>query len=190
MMVKLNMGCGSQKMAGYVGLDIRRDIGVNIICDLNKSIPIKSDTVDHIYTKSFLEHIDHFELLMKDFYRVLKPYGTVYIYVPHWTNPFYYSDYTHRRLFGLRTFDYFSPKGQYRFNKLPHYSEIYFLTKEVRLLFFSPFPLLRFFMKAFQLIVNSNKSFQVLYEFHLSSVVPCYAIEYQLIAYDSKHTLD
>jgi hypothetical protein len=54
----------------------------------------------------------------------------------------------------------------------------------VRLLFVSPSRLLHpLFMKAIQFIINRHRMLQLLYELHLSSFVPCSAIEYRLIAY-------
>ena len=120
--------------------------------------------------------MDDLEFVLGEFHRVLKPGGTLHIYVPHWTNPFYYSDYTHRRFFGLKTFDYFAPKGKHRYSSPPCYSDIHFETEGVRLLFNSPFRVLYYLMKAIQVIVNRHPKLQLFYEFHLSALICCYAI--------------
>ena len=89
--VKLNIGCGSQRLEGFWGLDKRVAAGTDIVCDLTNSFPLADGSVDHIYSKSFLEHVDDLEFVLSEFNRVLKPDSSLYVYVPHWGNPFYYS---------------------------------------------------------------------------------------------------
>jgi predicted SAM-dependent methyltransferase len=178
--IQLNFGCGDQRLPEHFGLDILVRDGVDVVCDLNKVLPFAGNSVDHIYTKSLLEHIANLEGLLGELSRVLKPNGTLYIYVPHWTNPFYYSDYTHRRFFGLATFDYFAGKNQQKYRHVPVYSTLRFHTQTVRLLFYSPFRSLNWVMKGLQWLINRSAKTQLFYEFHLSSLFPCYAIEYTL----------
>lgn len=180
MSVQINLGCGNQRMAGYFGLDKLHRAGVDLICDLNYPLPIASESVDHVYAKSLLEHIDKLEQLLTEVTRVLKPDGTFYIYVPHWSNPFYYSDYTHRRFFGLASFDYFAEPEWQKYRRVPTYSDIRFQTVSVRLLFKSPFKTLNWLMKAGQWLVNRTVTGQLFFEYHLSALVPCYALEYIL----------
>jgi SAM-dependent methyltransferase len=179
-LVNLNLGCGDQRLLGYTGLDILVRNGVDVVCDLNNPLPFANSTIDHICTKSLLEHIDNLEGLLAELLRVLKPDGTLYIYVPHWSNPFYYSDYTHRRFSGLVTFDYFANPPQQRFRSVPVYTNLRLKTVSVRLLFQSPFKWLNWLLKACQLIVNINPRTQLFYEYHLSSFIACYALEYKL----------
>lgn len=178
--VNLNVGCGAQRLEGFLGLDIRVDAGTAVVCDLTDFLPLADGSVDHIYSKSFLEHVDDLEFVLSEFRRVLKSGSSLYIYVPHWSNPFYFSDYTHRRFFGLATFDYFARPGEHVFRAVPVYTNIFFQTERVRLLFQSPFRWLNWLMKGFQWLVNKRPSWQLFYEYHLSSFVPCYAIEYSL----------
>ena len=181
MAIRINLGCGDQRLLGYnIGLDILRRAGTDVICDLNVSIPLANASVEHVRAKSLLEHIEQLELLLAEVRRVLKPGGTFYVYVPHWSNPFYYSDYTHRRFFGLATFDYFTDCQDQIYRKVPVYTMLRFQTVSVRLIFESPFRWLRWLMKGFQWLVNHSVRSQTLYEYHLSSLVPCYAIEYTL----------
>lgn len=180
MSVQINLGCGDQQISGYFGLDRLQRAGVDLICDLNQPIPIASKSVDYVYAKSLLEHIDELEQLLGEVSRILKPGGTFYVYVPHWSNPFYYSDYTHRRFFGLASFDYFSEPGQQRYRHVPVYSDIRFETVSVRLLFQSPFKVLHWLMKAGQWLINKTTTAQLFFEYHLSVFLPCYALEYVL----------
>ena len=72
-------------------------------------------------------------IFMKEMFRVLKKDGKAHIFVPHFSNPYYYSDYTHKRHFGFIVFTILSIqksiekkstvflyryKNQYNFQKL------------------------------------------------------------------------
>lgn len=178
--IRLNLGCGERTETGYLGLDILLTSATDIICDLNKPLPFASGTVEMVYAKSVLEHLDNLEGLLREIHRVLQPDGKVYVYVPHWTNPFFYSDYTHRRFFGLATFDYFAVKGDHVYRQVPTYTNFFFHTCQVRLLFFSPFSIIHMWMKLWQKVMNRYPRWQLFYEYHLSTFWPCYAIEYIL----------
>ena len=179
MPIQINLGCGDQRLPGYVGLDRLRRAGTDLVCDLNDALPVAAQSVDRVYAKSLLEHIERLEDLLLEVQRVLKPGGTFYIYVPHWSNPFYYSDYTHRRFFGLATFDYLARERQ-MYRRVPVYMALQLRVVRVRLIFESPFRGLRWLMKGWQWIFNLSPGLQVLYEYHLANLVPCYAIEYIL----------
>jgi SAM-dependent methyltransferase len=180
MSVRVNLGCGNQRLPGYIGLDTLKREGTDVVCDLNVSIPLAPSSVERIQATSLLEHIDQFERLLEEVCRVLSPNGTFYVSVPHWTNPLYYSDYTHRRFFGLATFDYFADPEDQTYRKVPVYAKIRFRAVSTRLIFWSPFRPLHWLMKGFQWLVNRGAGLQFFYEYHLSSLVPCYAIEYVL----------
>ncbi len=91
--------------------------------------------MQEISARSVLEHIDNLEELLCEFHRVPVPGSMLHIYVPHWGNPFYYSDYTHRQFFGLSTFDYFADRADQRYRKVPAYYNLRYSTVDVRLRF-------------------------------------------------------
>jgi len=94
------LGCGPDKKDDRIGID-RLDLpGVDIVTDLELGLPFFPDhSVDEIQSNSILEHVNNFEALMKDIARILKPGGKHHIFVPHFSNPYYYSDYTHTNAF-------------------------------------------------------------------------------------------
>lgn len=184
----INLGCGDQHLAGFIGLDIRPRAGTDVICDLERPLPLATQSVDFAYAKSLMEHISDLVAFLTEVQRVLKPGGNLYIYVPHWSNPFYYSDYSHQRFFGLATFDYFSNPDKQIYRKVPTYIALHFEVTNIRLLFDSPFRPLRWLLKGLQWVVNRGASLQLFYEFHLSPLIPCYAIEYHLIR--TSHQVD
>ena len=53
------------------------------------------------------EHIDDVNALLVELVRVLETGAIIEISVPHFSNPYFYSDPTHKATFGLYTFAYF-----------------------------------------------------------------------------------
>jgi predicted SAM-dependent methyltransferase len=165
--VALDLGCGSSKKLGYIGIDKLPLQGVDIIADMETGLPfLPDDSVDEIYTSHFIEHIDNLELFLRECHRVMKPSGILNIYVPHFSNPYFYSDYTHKRFFGLYTFLYFSDHNNKYKRKVPDfYTDFKFHVIEQKLIFKSPpFYLRNFFRQVLQWIFNSSIYMQELYE--------------------------
>lgn len=87
MKIALNVGFGGRKIEidGYEvkNLDIRNNIGADIICD-GKKLPYPPDSIDLIYSSHFLEHIGRLELyeLMQNWREVLKTGGKLITIVP------------------------------------------------------------------------------------------------------------
>ena len=102
------LGCGEKKRLGRINVDKLNMPNVDIVADLENGLGFLPDnSVDEIHSRSVLAHIENFEFLMTELVRVLKKSGTAHMYMPHFSNPYYYSDYTHRRFFGLYSFYYF-----------------------------------------------------------------------------------
>lgn len=177
--IEIELGSGGKKKEGRICIDHLGLENVDIVADLEKGLPFLPDnSVDAIYSKSFLEHIDNLDILLKDIWRVLKPDGKKYLFVPHFSNPYFYSDYTHKRFFGLYSFEYFS-KSDYGFKrKVPHfYNDHNFITEEITLVFKSPWKSRKLLKRAFGTIVNLNKWTQEFYEENFCFIVPCYGMQ-------------
>ena len=98
----IDLGCGRKKKEGRIAIDKVDLPHVDIVADIEEGLPfLPNNSVNEIHCKSVLEHIDNFEYLMREILRVLKQDGKAHIFVPHFSNPYYYSDYTHKRHFGL-----------------------------------------------------------------------------------------
>lgn len=182
--VIVDLGCGPNKKSGMIGIDVLPLPGVDVIADLEKGFPsIPDNSIDEFQTTHFLEHVVNFELLMAEMYRALKPGGLAKITVPHFSNPYYYSDYTHKRFFGLYSFDYFSsgPTGYKR--TIPVYNDKFSFTVISRkLVFKSPtFFVLHLLKKhIWTRLFNSGKYLQSLYEDAYTGIIPCYEIVFVL----------
>jgi len=86
--IMLNLGCGSQKLKGYLGID-KKDNGQDIIWDLTQGIPFPDDSVDEVYSSHFVEHMSDDESieLFEEILRVLKKGATTHHRCPHQTHP-------------------------------------------------------------------------------------------------------
>ena len=177
--VIVELGCGRKKTQGRIGIDKFDLPHVDIVADLEEGLAFLPDhSVDEIHCRSVMEHIENFETLMAEMVRVLKADGTAHIFVPHFSNPYYYSDYTHKRFFGLYTFYYFvSPQYQPRRKVPDYYTQTRIRILSQRLVFRSAFTLINPFRKLFNWFVNLHTLLQQYYEENLCYMIPCHGIE-------------
>ena len=68
--VIVDLGCGTKKVSGAIRIDRMAHPGVNIICDIEQSLTLKSNSVDALHASHLLEHISSLIVLMEEIYRV------------------------------------------------------------------------------------------------------------------------
>jgi SAM-dependent methyltransferase len=175
----IELGCGQKKKTDRVTIDKVDLPHVDIVADMEDGLSfLPDDSVDEVHCRSVFEHIQNFESLMREIVRVLKRNGKAYVFVPHFSNPFYYSDYTHKRFFGLYTFYYFVDAEHQLKRKVPNfYTNIRINIISQKLVFRSPFWLSRQVKKAFGFLINCHRSVMEFYEQHLCYIFPCHGIE-------------
>lgn len=73
--LRLDLGCGINKIDGFIGVDSLKLPGVDQVVDLTKPWPWKDNSVDEVYMSHTLEHFTQEERVhvMNEMYRVLKP---------------------------------------------------------------------------------------------------------------------
>ncbi len=172
--VVLELGCGASKTEGRIGVDLLNLPGVDIVTNLENGLPFLPDnSVDSIHTYHFLEHIRDLDALLRDMHRVTKPGGQIVIRVPHFSNPHYYSDPTHKQFFGLYTFEYYAAEQKRFKRKVPgFYSNFRFTTLSIKLVFYSPWLFRKIVRKMAQLLFNASPWWQELYEENFSGILP------------------
>ncbi len=182
--LKIDLGCGPNKRAGFKGMDILPLPGVDFVVDLENGFGfIPDNSVDEFYTSHFLEHVQNLEVILAEIYRTLKPGGTLTVFVPHFSNPYYYSDYTHKRFFGLYSFDYFTSLDTGYRRKVPRYNTSFdFQVVERKLILKSPSFFITNLIKKHILnrIFNTNKFFQAVYEEYFTNIFHCYEMKFVL----------
>lgn len=178
--VSLELGCGNRKRhKNAVGIDMIEYEGVDIqgdVYEVLKKIP--DNRISAVYSYHFFEHVEDVKGLVNEVARVLVPGGCFLVVVPHFSNPYFYSDYTHLNHFGLYSFSYFSQDNIFS-RIVPHYQKtINFKLETVELIFKSPRPFyFRWGLKKiFQLFFNLNTYLKELYEEFFCYLIPCYEI--------------
>ncbi len=120
--LNIDLGCGTAKRSGFIGIDRRRFEGVDGVTDLTKSrwlfdrstlggielLPVgerefalPDNSVGEARCSHFLEHLEHNQRqpervrFMNELWRVLIPGGKATIITPHWASNRAYGDFTH-----------------------------------------------------------------------------------------------
>lgn len=183
--IVLDLGCGPNKRhENWIGVDQTNYFGVDLQGDVFDVIEaIEDESVDHIYSSHFFEHIDDISRLMKEITRILKVKGSLKVVVPHFSNPYFYSDYTHKTFFGLYSFSYFARDDIFQ-RRVPVYQDLSdrLRIKDVKLIFKStrPFYFRYLIKRGFGYIFNCSRYLQELYEENFSNFVGCYEIQFSL----------
>lgn len=179
---KIELGCGhSKKGADYVGIDMLDTPAADIVgdaVDVLKRIP--DGSVSEVFSSHFAEHVDDLETILDEVCRVLVDGGLMVTVAPHFSNPYFYSDPTHRRFFGLYTFSYYCNDRIFR-RKVPDYTKIDGLNLvSVDLIFRAARPhyVSHVVRKIFGLFFNSTNFLKEVYENSFASFISCYEISY------------
>lgn len=109
-LLKLNIGCGSRTLDGYVNVDRWPQPGVNKVWNLDVGPwPWESGTVGVIEARDVFEHVEQPILFMTECWRLLVPGGKLRLHTPFFLSPDAFTDPTHRRFPTPQTFDYWIP---------------------------------------------------------------------------------
>jgi SAM-dependent methyltransferase len=182
--VEVELGCGATKRnPAAIGIDALDLPGVDLVGDVFDVLAaFPAASVDRIASFHFLEHVDDLPRLLAELARVLKAGGELHVVTPHFSNPYYYSDYTHRRFFGLYTFAYLA-KSRVFAREVPRYGvEPQFEVIDVELTFKSARPFyVRYALKrAIGAVVNLGRWTKEFWEENLCWLFPCYEVAYRL----------
>ena len=180
----LEMGCGLiKRVNSAIGIDALNYPEVDIVGDIYDALKLFPDaSVDAVFSYHFIEHVADVNILISELSRIVKPKGTVEFVAPHFSNPYFYSDPTHRAFFGLYTFCYLSSESIFA-RKVPTYQiDIFFGIVEVELIFKSPKPFYGRYAikKLFGKLFNSCRYMKELYEENFCYIFPCYEVRYLL----------
>lgn len=178
--VALELGCGDRKRdSRTIGIDAIDYNSVDVVGDAIEVLRMMPDEcIDEISSYHFLEHVSDLDTLMEEIARVLKDGGVLASTVPHFSNPFFYSDPTHHRYFGLYTFLYFAD-GKLFSRKVPAYCKKNGLVvTNIELVFksYRPHYFRHAWKRLFGAIVNSFNPVKEFYEENMCWLVPCYEI--------------
>ena len=117
---------------------------------------------------------------MKEVSRILAKDGILEVIVPHFSNPYFFSDPTHKNFFGLYSFSYFAKENILK-RDVPKYDiSLPLKIESVDLIFksFRPRYLTHSFKKIFQFIFNLTTWTKEFYEENFTSYISCYEIKF------------
>ena len=93
----LDIGCGVNKVAGAIGMDANPRTDADVIHDLDDlPYPFPDDQFDEVVGRHVIEHVRDPLAVMIELHRITKHGGLVRLVAPHWTNPDWATDLTHR----------------------------------------------------------------------------------------------
>ena len=182
--VVLELGCGNQKRdSTAIGIDALDFPCVDLVGDVFEVLAaFPANSVERVSTSHFMEHVVDVPRLLSELSRVLVPGGVLKSVVPHFSNPFYYSDPTHRSPFGLYTMAYFCEQRLFS-RGVPSYAiGVPLVLDKVRFGFKSIRPryVSHAIKRAVGAIINCSMYTMEFYEENLCWLFPCYEIHFEM----------
>ena len=178
----LSLGGGLQYVSGHYNVDLVGLDGVDIVADLNEPLDeLPDNTVSSVYSNNTFEHVLNLTGLLAEIHRVCRDGAYCEIIVPHFANPYYYSDPTHVRPFGLFSMHYFVNAEQQWRRKVPcYYSDTKFNLIDVKLAFYKDSWIDHLITPILHYIVNNSRFTQHFYERRLCWLWPPAHVKYTI----------
>jgi SAM-dependent methyltransferase len=108
----LDVGCGSNKATGAVGIDCRQFSGVDVVHDLEQTPwPLAADSFDEVICSHVIEHMSDVGRFLKEVHRVCAPGARVRIATPHFSSLDSWLDPSHRQHLALGSFAFYCADG-------------------------------------------------------------------------------
>jgi len=181
----LELGCGATKAyQDSIGVDIVDSPAVDLLGDVFEVLAAIPDRMVRLITSShFVEHVADLPLLIEETARVTEGGGEMTVVVPHFSNPFFYSDPTHQVFFGLYSFAYLARSRLFK-RSVPTYAQSSaWELVDVHLVFRGE-KWTRIggrICRVIDQVMNSSRRAQEFYERFLTGVISCYEIRYTLL---------
>ena len=121
--MKLNLGCGQNRLDGYVNADREPVVEPDVVMDLEEfPWPFEDHSVDEVVANHVLEHVgaraEVFIGIMQELYRVCRGGARIYIAVPHPRHDNFIDDPTHVRAITPMTLQLFSKRNCLEWKRL------------------------------------------------------------------------
>ena len=117
----LDDGCGWNKTPGAIGIDANPKTHADVIHDLGSiPYPFHDDEFDDVICRHVAEHVPDVMAFVAELHRITKPGGRILIVTPHYSNPDWATDPTHRNHFNSYSFNCFVEDRQL----FPFYTDV------------------------------------------------------------------
>jgi len=180
----VELGCGNRKaIEDSLGVDLLDSPCVDIVgdaVDVLRMFPPGSLKEIHAY--HFIEHVDDVDELLEVIARTLEPGGVFICVAPHFSNPYFYSDPTHKTFFGLYTFCYWTESTLFKRTTPAYKPVINLVLTSVDLIFRDsrPFYVNYAVKRVFGGLMNSTRGTREFYERWLTGFLSCYEVLYKV----------
>jgi SAM-dependent methyltransferase len=132
----LDIGCGSAKTPGAVGLDISADTDADIVHNLDElPYPIEDASFDQILMQDVIEHVHEPIRVFEELHRIARPGARIQLRTPHFSSILAYGDPTHRHYFSTIAI------GSLAEPRFAHYTDVRFRVVHLTLDLWLPFRL-------------------------------------------------
>jgi SAM-dependent methyltransferase len=134
----LDIGCGSSKYPGAVGVDRSEDTAADIVLDLDHVpyAPLESSSFEQILCQDVLEHVEEPLRVIEELHRIAAPGARIHIRTPHFSSVLAYGDPTHRHYFSAMAVRALAEP------RFAHYTPVRMRVVSLSLDFWTPFRLL------------------------------------------------
>jgi SAM-dependent methyltransferase len=168
----LDVGCGINKFAGSIGIDVNPRSRADVLCQLNHfPYPFRDSSFDSVRAIHVIEHVADVVLTIEEFHRLARPGGTIVIVTPHYTDFSSFCDPTHRWHLNSFSLRYFGEDNA----GYGYYSTARLEESSVRVRLLSLWKWL-----GFEFLVNHSRRFRRFWEFYLCYVIRGKVIEWEL----------
>jgi SAM-dependent methyltransferase len=162
----IDIGCGTNKTAGAICMDINPRTAADVIYDLNhRPYPFADDWFDEIICRHVIERVRDPLAVMSELHRITRHGGVIKIVAPHWTNPDFATDLRRRKHLNSYSFnnliegrEVFTFYSDARFRQRRVYVTVLNLWKRFGLEFLinldNRFPRMRFLRKFWEQYLN------------------------------------
>jgi hypothetical protein len=93
--MNINLGCGDKRLDGFLGVDRYRAQAVELLCDIERSLPFRDSTIDAMHLDNLIEHVLDITGLMGELVRVGRSGAKITIITPHFSSLGSWMDPTH-----------------------------------------------------------------------------------------------
>jgi len=105
--VRINLGCGNKRLAGFIGVDRAPCEAAGLLCDVARPLPFRDDAIDGFYLDNLIEHVADIPALMAELVRTGRHRAKITIITPHFTSLSSWKDPTHIHHLSYFSFDHF-----------------------------------------------------------------------------------
>ena len=104
----LDVGCGTNKYPNAVGMDYNPRTDADVIHDLGVvPYPFADNEFDLIVSRHVIEHVPDVMAFVSELHRITRHGGRIRLVTPHYSNPDWPTDPTHRNHFNSYSFSCF-----------------------------------------------------------------------------------